>query len=72
MLFSKEKKPELPKELQEVVSFIKKEGGRATQKEIRKEFPLSEGKVSLMISDLEEKGVVKRIKKGRGNIVVLK
>ena len=65
------KGPDLGKDLQKIIAFVKKEGGRATQKEIRKEFPLSEGKISLMISELEEKGLVKRIKKGRGNVVVL-
>jgi len=58
-------------ELEKIVDYLKKEGGRATQKDIRKEFPLSEGKISLMISELEEKEIVKRIKKGRGNIIVL-
>lgn len=66
------KETKLNDELEKIVDYLKKEGGRATQKDIRKEFPLSEGKVSLMISDLEEKEVVKRIKKGRGNIIVLK
>lgn len=55
-----------------LVEFIKKNEGRATQKEIRKEIPLSEAKISLMISELEHKGVVEKIKKGRGNIIILK
>jgi uncharacterized membrane protein len=55
-----------------VVSFIKSEGGRVTQKDIRKKFPLSEAKISLMISEMEHKGLVQKIKKGRGNIIVLK
>ena len=59
-------------ELDLVVSIIKKEGGRATQKEIRKQIPLSEAKISLMIAELEHKGIVEKIKKGRGNIVILK
>ncbi|MFC1801398.1 helix-turn-helix transcriptional regulator [Nanoarchaeota archaeon] len=71
IVFKKKGKADLPKDLQEMFNYIKKHK-RATQKEIRKEFPLSEGKVSLMISELEEKGMVKRIKKGRGNIIVLK
>jgi|TARA_B100002003_G_C14137291_1_gene546996 uncharacterized membrane protein len=57
---------------EEVLEFIKKENGRVTQKNIRKEFPQSEAKISLVISELEEKDVVKRIKKGRGNIIILK
>ncbi|MBS3106435.1 hypothetical protein J4419_02115 [Candidatus Woesearchaeota archaeon] len=59
-------------DLETVLKIIKDEGGRATQKDIRKRLPLSEAKVSLMISELEAKGKVQKIKKGRGNIVVLK
>lgn len=58
--------------LDKIVEIIKREGGRTTQKDIRKEIPYSEAKISLMISELEHKGVVERIKKGRGNIIVLK
>jgi len=59
-------------ESKKVLDFIKQEGGRTTQKEIRKKFPSSEAKISLIISELEHKGIVKKIKKGRGNIIVLK
>jgi uncharacterized membrane protein len=55
----------------EVLAFIRHEGGRVTQKDIRKKFPLSEAKISLVVSELESKDLVKRIKKGRANIVVL-
>jgi uncharacterized membrane protein len=60
-----------PETENKLVDFIKKEGGRTTQKDIRKQIPLSEAKISLMISELENDGIVKRIKKGRGNIIVL-
>ena len=59
-------------ELSRLISIIRHEGGRATQKEIRKQIPLSEAKISLMIAELEHKGVVEKIKKGRGNIIILK
>lgn len=59
-------------DLQNVIDFISKEGGRTTQKELRKHIPLSEAKISLMISELEHKKVVQKIKKGRGNIIILK
>lgn len=59
-------------ELDDVVAFIKSEGGRVTQKDIRKKFPLSEAKISLVISELEHRGIVEKIKKGRGNVIVLK
>ena len=58
--------------LSKLVKIIKNEGGRATQKEIRKQIPLSEAKISLMIAELEHKGVIEKIKKGRGNIIILK
>lgn len=51
---------------------IIKEHQRITQKEIRKDIPLSEAKVSLIISEMESKGLVQKIKKGRGNIIVWK
>jgi uncharacterized membrane protein len=59
-------------DLQNLIGIIRKEGGRATQKDIRNQIPLSEAKISLMIAELEHKGVVEKIKKGRGNIIILK
>ncbi len=59
-------------DLDQIVEIIKKDGGRTTQKEIRKQIPLSEAKISLMIAELEHKGVIEKIKKGRGNIIILK
>lgn len=58
--------------LEQVLKIIRQESGRTTQKEIRKKIPLSEAKISLMISELEHKGLVEKIKKGRGNIIILK
>jgi len=54
-----------------LVVFLKERDGRATQKEIRKQFPLSEAKISLLIAELESKQIVKKIKKGRSNIIIL-
>lgn len=66
------KRPEEPEPgLQQIIDLIRKEGGRATQKEIRKKIPLSEAKISLMITELESKGKIRKIKKGRGNILLL-
>ena len=67
-----EKNEEDAANLEKILSIIKKEGGRATQKEIRKQMPLSEAKVSLIIAQLEHEGKVTKIKKGRGNIICLK
>ncbi len=59
-------------DLEKVIKILKKEGGRATQRDIRKEIPLSEAKISLMIAELEHKDIIEKIKKGRGNIIILK
>lgn len=67
-----QKKEKLPKDLKEIVDIMKDNEGRITQKDLRKHIPLSEAKVSLMIAELESMGVVKKIKKGRGNILILK
>jgi uncharacterized membrane protein len=58
-------------DLAEIIAFIRKEGGRTTQKDLRKAIPYSEAKISLMIAELESQGKVKKIKKGRGNIIIL-
>ncbi len=66
-----EKKENEDDESAKIIDFIKKEGGRVNQRDIRKQSNLSEAKISLLISELESKGLVKKIKKGRGNIIVL-
>ncbi|VVB89461.1 Uncharacterised protein [uncultured archaeon] len=63
-------KEELPSDLKELYDIILKTGGRITQKELRKKLPYSEAKVSLMLDDLEERGLIKKIKKGRANIIL--
>jgi len=68
---AKEKEPERT-DLDNLIKIIKDNDGRITQKELRKHFPLSEAKVSLMITELESKGKIEKIKKGRGNIIILK
>jgi len=66
-----QKEPRLPQDLEKMVGFIKRQGGRTTQKEVRKELNLSEAKISLMVSDLEDRGVARKVKKGRGNVIIL-
>jgi uncharacterized membrane protein len=61
----------LPDDLREMVGIISRHGGRITQKELRGVLKHSEAKVSLMVSDLENRGVVQKFKKGRGNVIVL-
>jgi len=61
----------LPQDLEKAIEIIKSQGGRTTQKEIRKEMNLSEAKISLMMDDLENRGLIKKIKRGRGNVIIL-
>lgn len=61
---------ELPEDVREIYELILKKGGRVTQKELRKEVKYGEAKVSLMIADLENRGLIKKIKKGRANIII--
>ncbi len=57
-------------DLNAIMEFVEKEGGRTTQKDVRKNFPYSEAKISLMLDELESKGLIKRVKKGRGNLII--
>ncbi|MEM4156105.1 MAG: MarR family transcriptional regulator, partial [Archaeoglobaceae archaeon] len=73
--FGVEKREEielLPEDLRKVLEVIKTEGGRITQKELRRKLGYSEAKISLIIADLERRGLVEKVKKGRGNIIFLK
>jgi uncharacterized membrane protein len=66
------KKLPLPADLQEIMDIIRGQGGRITQKELRSRLKYSEGKVSLMLTDLERRGLVEKFKRGRGNVVIIK
>lgn len=58
---------------EKVLEIITKNDGRISQKDLRKELlPLSEAKVSLIITELEHLGKIEKIKKGRGNVLILK
>jgi len=52
-----------------VENILKKEK-RILQKDLRKMLNVSEAKLSLLITELEEEGKVKKIKRGRGNIII--
>lgn len=56
---------------EKILGIIKKEK-RITQKDIRKLIPYSEAKISLVLTELESKNKIEKIKKGRGNIIILK
>jgi len=62
-----------PGYVDKAIDILKKHDGRITQKELRKEMLyLSEAKVSLIITELEHKGKIEKVKKGRGNVILLK
>ena len=62
----------LPTDLQEIMDIIRGHGGRITQKDLRSRLKYSEGKVSLMLADLERRDLIEKFKRGRGNVVILK
>ncbi len=69
----KEELAQEPGYIEKALEIIKKHDGRITQKELRKEMLyLSEAKVSLIVTELEHKGKIEKVKKGRGNVVILK
>lgn len=63
--------PPIGEDLQQILTFLRQEGGRATQKELRRVIPCSEAKMSMMLADLENQGLIRRIRKGRANVIVL-
>ncbi len=71
-----EHKEDIAKEpgyLDRTLEIIKKQEGRITQKQLRKEMlDLSEAKISLILAELEHKGKIERIKSGRGKIILMK
>lgn len=62
----------LPEDLKGIIEILEKLGGRMTQKDLRTRLNYSEAKVSLMITDLEDRGLVHKVKRGRGNIILLR
>jgi uncharacterized membrane protein len=62
---------ELDPEEKEVLEILKKSEGMSTQKELRGILKCTDSKMSLLISSLEARGLVKRIKRGREKIVKL-
>lgn len=54
-----------------ILDTLRMKGGSCSQKELYNELDISESKLSLILSGLEEKGLVKRLREGRANIVHL-
>lgn len=67
----KEEKDAQSPDLKKYVDYLKKEK-RTTQKEMRKQFPDSEAKISLVLTELESQGKIQKIKRGRANVIIWK
>lgn len=65
------RKSPLSKDLREALDVIRGHRGRITQKDLRSRLEYSEVKVSLLLSELEKRGLIKKFKHGRENIVTL-
>lgn len=65
-------KPPLPSDLQKVIEIIRNQNGRINQKDLCSTLKCSDAKVSLMLADLERRGLIEKFKKGRGNVVILR
>lgn len=63
--------PQTELDLEEILSVLHQHGGRMTQKELRSQTSFSEAKVSLILTELEQLGKIKKFQKGRGNILIL-
>ena len=69
----KEEIAQEPGYVDEVIEVIKKHDGRISQLELRREMlHLSEAKISLIVTELEHKNLIEKVKKGRGNVILLK
>lgn len=61
----------LSEDLREILDIIRSHRGKITQKDLRRRLEYSEVKVSILLSELEKRGLIKKLKHGRENIVVL-
>lgn len=56
-------------EEEDVLEVIRQKGGSCPQKDLYTEFDMSQAKVSLILNNLEERGIVRRFREGRENVV---
>ena len=54
-----------------VLDKLRVRGGRMLQKDLRQELNLGEAYFSLLVAELQHDGRIKKIKHGRGNILIL-
>jgi hypothetical protein len=63
------RKVELDGDARSVLAALEASEGRASQKELRQALGFSDSKLSLILTELEHLGKVKRFKRGRANVV---
>jgi uncharacterized membrane protein len=61
----------LSKQEEEVLNFLTKKGGSSPQREIYEDLDMSQSLASTVLASLEERGLIKRFRTGRENIVHL-
>lgn len=54
---------------QEILDLLSKRGGSCSQREIYENLDMSQAMASMMLTSLEERGLIKRLRSGRENIV---
>jgi hypothetical protein len=59
----------ITREEKTILETLQRKGGSSSQKELYTDLDISESKLSLLLSGLEEKGLVKRFREGREKIV---
>ncbi|MHA1959053.1 MAG: helix-turn-helix transcriptional regulator [Candidatus Thorarchaeota archaeon] len=52
-----------------IIEFVKTRGGSCTQREIYRELDFSQSTASMILTSLEDRGLIKRLREGRENIV---
>jgi uncharacterized membrane protein len=52
-----------------IIESIQMKGGSCSQKDLYRQLDISESKLSLVLSGLEEKGIISRIRNGRENFI---
>jgi len=54
---------------EDVLRAIREKGGSCTQKDLYSQFDISQSKMSLILTNLEQRGLIRRFKDGRENVV---
>jgi len=56
-------------EEEEILETIRRKGGSCSQKELYTELSMSQSKISIVLTGLEERGLVRRFREGRENVI---